>query len=297
MKIIFSAQRLDKYQKILEIAYPAAEKVFSNRSYSVKAFEITGLYPFNPNAIKPHKTAPATIFAEPAASSAPKPATVTSGALAALESSSGLSDAAPPPPSKKIRIEDEFFPQSDEDLLSATVSDPTIQGSPSVHASSAGSSSVASASSSSLPSLSTVPDRDLEERRKDLHKFEINHLNDAQIAEFCDFFSKGIYKARQPLYMSWLFLKLDAVGTEQEVFDSILESTVPKGIQKTKVKRKNPLSGPDRSAPQSGPFRALLQAQMDKGNDIPKLSGRGRGRGRGGGRGRGHGGHGSVLGQ
>ena len=80
MKTLFAGKPLDKYRKILKIAYPAAEKVFSKRRYSIKAFEICGLFPFNPNAIQSHLHAPATIYA------VPKPATVTSGALA-LESS------------------------------------------------------------------------------------------------------------------------------------------------------------------------------------------------------------------
>ena len=96
--------------------------------------------------------------------------------------------------------------------------------------------------------------------------------------------------------MAWVFLKLDAVGTEEEVFDDILTSTVPSGLQKTKTKWKNPLSGLDRFRVQSAAFRAELQAQEDKANALPKLSARGRGRGRGGrgrgGRGRGRGGHG-----
>ena len=301
LKILFSGRPLDKYLKILEIGYPAAEKVFSNRSYSVKAFEMTGLYPFNPNAIKPDQSAPATIYADP------KPSTVTSGALAALESASGssvgFSDTAPPP-AKKIRVEDEILPQSDDEsslALFSNAADPIITGSVSATVSSAGtasssSSTVPSASESSLPTLSTVPKLTLAERRKDLLKFEVNHLNDEQLAEFEDFFSRGIYKARQALYMSWLFLKLDAVGTEQEVFDSILGSTVPKGLKKSKTKRKNPLSGPDRSDPQSGPFMALLQTQEDRDNGVPKLTARGRGRGRGG-RGGGRGGRGRGDGE
>ena len=233
------------------------EKVFGKRKYSVKSFEITGLYPFNPNAIKAEQTAPATMFAKPSS-------TVTSGALA-LESTPGSSSAVPDPDPSPAPIADELLSASEEALISldypltlppsnsASTPDPALSH-PGPSASvtsdvpSSSSSSVSSESSSSEPTLTTCPPRSLEQKRETLLQYELNHLNGEQRAEFQQFFCKKIFKVREPLYMAWLHLKVAAEGTEEEIFDHILDSTVPKGIQKRKTKRQIPLSGPDRYA-------------------------------------------------
>ena len=294
--ILFLGKFLDKYEKIIEILYPAVQKVFGNRRNIAKSFEICGLYPFNPMAISADKTAPATVFAAPKPATvtsgalemesivAPKPATVTSGALE-LETSAAAATTEPtaPEPLSTLLV-DEFCPQS-EDISDSVDDSSSLPPSSTVSVPSSGS-PPSTSTSSSQPSLTTCPPRSLEQKRKTLHQFEVNHLSEEQITEFEEFFSKKIFKVKEPLYLSWLFLKFAAVGTEEEVIDHVLDSVVPKGIPKSKKKRSNPLNGADKWAPQSQPFMELLHEQNERASKVPKLCARGRGRGGRGGRGR-----------
>lgn len=56
--------------------------------------------------------------------------------------------------------------------------------------------------------------------------------------EFEKLYNQGVYDIDDVLYQCWLLLKIDANGTEEEVFQHILKSRTPSNIQKKVRKRK-----------------------------------------------------------
>ena len=85
--------------------------------------------------------------------------------------------------------------------------------------------------------LKTATNLSLEEARILLHKFEVIFLNVAQIQEFEETFSKGIYEVEDIIYQSWLPLKFASVGTTQQALKEILKSRVPNKLPRRKPKK------------------------------------------------------------
>ena len=108
----------------------------------------------------------------------------------------------------------------------------------------------------------------LEERRYLLTKFEFSMLDNqgVQKRSFEKLYQeKKYFEVEDTLYRSWLHLKLDAVGTENEAFHAILKQRMIKNIPKRKQKRTmNEPEGIDRHMPQSEAWKKILKETEEK---------------------------------
>ena len=95
--------------------------------------------------------------------------------------------------------------------------------------------------------LLSVPEFSLDDRLTQLNKFEVLLLNKSQVLEFNDFYCKKKFDIGEPLFKSWLVLKLASIPTEAEALSRILTSHTATNIPKSKQKRKQNLpAGPAR---------------------------------------------------
>ena len=97
-------------------------------------------------------------------------------------------------------------------------------------------------------------------KRQKLKRYQLLMLEPEQLAHFEELFAKGKrFEISNYLWLSWLPLKLAAIGTEQEAFDLVLEEKIPKNLPKqaTKRKVKKPM-GSARIDPQSGEYKQIF---------------------------------------
>ena len=110
--------------------------------------------------------------------------------------------------------------------------------------------------------------KSIDERRYLLTKFEFSMLDDKgrQKQSFEKLYQeKKYFEVEDPLYRSWLHLKLNAVGTEKEAFDAIIRKRTIKNIPKRKNKRAmNEPEGIDRHMPQSEAWKDKLKEIEEK---------------------------------
>ena len=178
-------------------------------------------------------------------------------------------------------IRDEFCPE--ENLPPAPQTDP----SPSLP----GPSTSSAAPSTEPATLTTVKTHTLSESELILRQFQKFMMTDEQIAEFEDFFSRGVTDPH-PLFQSWLPLRKATIRTEEEALDLVLLRTVPRAEPRKAAKRKAsaPL-GPAGNDPTSPEWEEKLRnaelRALQKAGSAGRGRGRGRGRGSRGGRGRG----------
>ena len=123
--------------------------------------------------------------------------------------------------------------------------------------------------SSSLPSnetvLDSVPEFSLDDRITHLNKFEVLLLNPTQVKEFNEFFSKKKFDVKEPIFHSWLSLKLASIPTEAEALDRILKAHTVQNVPKRKQKRSGNLpTGAARYDPTSPEWVAVLTEQDNK---------------------------------
>ena len=100
---------------------------------------------------------------------------------------------------------------------------------------------------STQPKVTTVPPSSLDERKTMLTKFEVLLMNPSQVTEFNFLYEQKSWVQDEPLFSSWLTLKLATIPTEKEALDNILSSHKAINVAKRKTKRKQSLpSGPSR---------------------------------------------------
>ena len=123
-------------------------------------------------------------------------------------------------------------------------------------------------------STTSTSKQSLEERRYLLTKFEFSMLDNkgVQKRSFEKLFGeKKYFEVEDTLYRSWLHLKLDAVGTENEAFDAIIKQRMIKNVPKRKKKRAmNEPEGIDRHMPQSEAWKEILKEVEEKKKDKDK---------------------------
>ena len=88
----------------------------------------------------------------------------------------------------------------------------------------------------------------------DQTKFEVLLLNPSQVAEFNFLYEQKSWVQDEPLFSSWLTLKLATIPTEKEALDNILRSHKALNVPKRKNKRKQSLP--------SGPSRLVIKCQF-----------------------------------
>ena len=114
------------------------------------------------------------------------------------------------------------------------------------------------ASAATAPTLSTVRTPTLSDSELTLRQFQRFLLTDEQVAEFEDFFSKGLTDPH-PLFQSWLPLRKATIRTEEEAFDQVLLKTVPRAEpRKAKKRRVTGPDGPARNDPCSPEWEEFL---------------------------------------
>ena len=90
-------------------------------------------------------------------------------------------------------------------------------------------------------------------------------LEEGELSHFEDLFQQGKrFEIKNFLWLSWLPLKLAAVGTETEAFDFVLQQRTPANVPKRATKRK--VSQPDgvaRINPQSEEYKKIFQDRIE----------------------------------
>ena len=107
---------------------------------------------------------------------------------------------------------------------------------------------------STKPKVTTVLPSSLDEKKTMLTKFEVLLLNPSQVAEFNFLYEQKSWVQDQPIFSSWLTLKLATIPTEKEALDNILRSHKALNVPKRKNKRKQSLP--------SGPSRLVIKCQF-----------------------------------
>ena len=106
---------------------------------------------------------------------------------------------------------------------------------------------------------STIPKFSIEERKSHLLKFEVLLLTPEQSSEFNEMFDSKSDCA-EPLYSSWLSLKLATIPTEVEVINSVLLSHTAQNVTRTAKKiHMNVPVGPMRYDPSSSAWIEILE--------------------------------------
>ena len=105
----------------------------------------------------------------------------------------------------------------------------------------------------------------LQEKVVQLNKFEVVLLTQLQVEEFNKCFSQKKFDIMEPLYHSWLTLKLSTIPTESEALQSVLSAHTSSNVPKRKQKRKQILpTGSARYDPTSDEWVALLEEQESR---------------------------------
>ena len=84
------------------------------------------------------------------------------------------------------------------------------------------------------PDLETIPVFSLQEKVVQLNKFEVVLLTQVQLQEFNKCFSQKKYDIMEPLFHSWLTLKLSTIPTESEALKSVLSAHTASNVPKRK---------------------------------------------------------------
>ena len=309
---------LNKVSLITEVARPAFEAVLSKRETVIKAFEKTGIFPFNPAAANREKLKTGTLFQQGDSSDVDDPVTVdllvdvvpatAEGAptdncdeISVIESvqlsqyEADLDEAVqrsiddqgrereenilsqpqpppgpgpkysaqdePPPPSCPLLTVEPVAPTPDSNYNSSTPSSgpPTSQASSGIAALPEVARASAPVSSQVQADLGFREDS-LPVKRQKLERYQLLMLEPEQLAHFEELFAKGKrFEITNYLWLSWLPLKLAAIGTEQEAFDLVLQERIPKNLDKrtTKRKVKKPM-GSARIDPQSEEYKQIF---------------------------------------
>ena len=115
------------------------------------------------------------------------------------------------------------------------------------------------------PDLETIPVFSLQEKVVQLNKFEVVLLTQVQLQEFNKCFSQKKYDIMEPLFHSWLTLKLSTIPTESEALKSVLSAHTASNVPKRKQKRKQTLpTGSARYDPTSDEWVAVLEEQESR---------------------------------
>ena len=113
-------------------------------------------------------------------------------------------------------------------------------------------------------SLSSVTQFTLSDRLTMLNKFEVLLLSSEQICEFNQLFKDRKLGVKEPLFQSWLSLKIASVPCESEALQIVLSKHTSSGVPKRKARRQTKLpEGPARYDPSSGEWREKLVDQEE----------------------------------
>ena len=118
--------------------------------------------------------------------------------------------------------------------------------------------------------LDTIPEFSLDDRTTHLNKFEVLLLNPTQVQEFNKLFSAKKFDVSEPLFHSWLSLKLASIPTEAEALDRILKAHTVGNVPKRKQKRKQNLPTGARYDPTSPEWVSVLEDQENRKKKTPK---------------------------
>ena len=120
------------------------------------------------------------------------------------------------------------------------------------------------------PELKTVPKFSTDDRIIHLNKFEVLMLTPDQLEEFRQNFSKRNFKIDEPMFQSWLTLKLASIPSESEALQRVLKahtaSNIPKRINKRKT---NTPVGVARYNPASPEWVEILTLQQENKKKTP----------------------------
>ena len=86
-------------------------------------------------------------------------------------------------------------------------------------------------------SLSSVSEFTLSDRLTMLNEFEVLLLSSEQISEFNQIFKERKIDMKEPLFQSWLSLKISSVPSEAEAIKLVLSKHTASGVPKRKAKR------------------------------------------------------------
>ena len=113
--------------------------------------------------------------------------------------------------------------------------------------------------------LDSVPQFSLDDRITQLNKFEVLLLTPIQVKEFNEIFSAKKFDVKEPLFHSWLTLKLAAIPTESEALERVLKAHTVEKVPKRKQKRSQNLpTGAARYDPTSPEWVSVLQEQENR---------------------------------
>ena len=117
-----------------------------------------------------------------------------------------------------------------------------------------------------VPELKTVPNLNLKERERQLHKFEFLLLSEETVEEFNQLFADRKLEIQEPLFQSWLILKnASSLPTEDQALKKVLEDHTASNVPKKKTNRKrNVPIGPARYDPSSPEWEEILKDQAAK---------------------------------
>ena len=285
-----AGKKLDQYGLMKFVAYQAFEKVFSRKETVRNAFRKTGIFPWNKiqpdirklkaGSIYKRNFVHEDVFPFPPGSDSLPATTVSTNANAPPATATSVSMAAAVPPAttasaSTVPASDfpdslESAPTSDEVVGDAAVELSMPVSAPCPVPSSSSSLSLAVMSrESSTSSTATLPtgsssteefllneqrNLSLRQKKKQLDRIEA-FLDDRHQDMFDELFAKRNFDFPHAEYQSWLVLKLQAVGTEDEALQRVLSSRIPQNLQKKKSTRTSDMpTGDARYAPQSGPF-------------------------------------------
>ena len=264
--------KLTKTTVISEVARPAFESALSRRETTIKAFEMSGIFPFNPEAPDKNKLKPGEIFKNPeetvvlgetVVGVAPASDLPEEAILLASEENNGANidvvDLSSDPASDQFEADmEEAVLRSLEDQSRET--DPVSQPGCSHW-------SIAQPGSSStqVPDDLGFREYSLRDKKRKLEGFQLLMLEEGELSHFEDLFKQGKrFEIKNFLWLSWLPLKLAAVGTETEAFDFVLQQRTPANVPKRVTKRK--VSQPDgvaRINPQSEEYKKIFQDRIE----------------------------------
>ena len=266
---------------ISEVARPAFETALSRRETITKAFEMTGIFPFNPAAVDQRKLKAGEIFqhnqntseetvvlresvVSVAQASAPPEDSVL---LASGEEEGAVVDLATDPASDQFEADmEEAVVRSLMDKSRQSETDILSQPGCS-HWSAPLTSQVAAAPVTEAGGGSDLNFREdsLSVKKQKLQRYETIMLEPEQIAHFEDLFKKGRrFDVKNYLWLSWLPLKLAAVGNEQEAFDFVLQERTPANVPKRTTKRKvSQPTGAARINPQSEEYKTIFRERIE----------------------------------
>ena len=113
--------------------------------------------------------------------------------------------------------------------------------------------------------LKTVPEFTIDDRIVQLNKFEVLMLTPQQVKEFNELFSNKDVLHNEPIFKSWLPLKMSTIPTESESIKRILSAHTYSNVPKKKKSRQQNLpTGKDRFDPTSPAWVEVHEEQENK---------------------------------